>query len=476
MIKAFFHDIMGQNLPYRPLEGQKKLLNRLADFLFEADDRALFLLKGYAGTGKTSLVGALVKAWLQLEQKVVLLAPTGRAAKVFSAYASHPAFTIHKKIYRQRAFSASYDGFLVSDNLHKDTLFIVDEASMIANYSGDGQSYGSGCLLDDLVEYVYAGTGCRLLILGDSAQLPPMGQLSSPALDALQLGGYGLDVELFELDEVARQMADSGILANATYLRQLMEVEPLPLPKLSFASYTDIIDLSGEELVEAISDSYDREGIDQTIVITRSNKRANTFNQGIRNQILYREEELVVGDMLIVGKNNYFWCKDYKEIDFIANGDVARVVRVRGYQELYGCRFADLLLAFPDYGVELEAKVMLNTLTLDTPALTAQQNNELFCQVMADYPEITNKSALYKKMKEDPYFNALQVKYAYAVTCHKAQGGQWSTVFLDLGYLNTEMLNTEFYRWLYTAVTRATHRLYIINTPKELRSEAKTER
>lgn len=325
-------------------------------------------------------MGALVKALTQLQSKVVLLAPTGRAAKVFSRYARHPAYTIHRRIYRQKSYSPDMEGFLIGENLAKHTLFIVDEASMIANSVGEGAVYGSGRLLDDLVEYVYSGEHCRLILLGDTAQLPPVGQERSPALDAVVMGGYGLNVVEYELREVARQAAESGILYNATRLRECMEEAPLPRPCLRVNGFPDVEALSGEYLVERISDSYDRVGLDETIVVTRSNKRANIFNQGIRNQILYREEELTAGDLLLVAKNNYFWGKDYKEVDFIANGDVARVVRVLKRTDMYGFCFADVQLYFPDLEVEMEAKILLDTLTSESPSLTREQQETLFAQ------------------------------------------------------------------------------------------------
>lgn len=453
-------------LPYEPNRQQRELLERLAAFVLDERDDTLFLLRGYAGTGKTSLVGALVKALTQLQSKVVLLAPTGRAAKVFARYAGHPAYTIHRRIYRQKSYSPDMEGFLVGENLAKHTLFIVDEASMIANASGagDGAVYGTGRLLDDLVEYVYSGEHCRLILLGDTAQLPPVGQERSPALDAGVLQGYGLAVQEYELREVARQAAESGILTNATRLREEMEQVPLPMPCLRVQGYPDVEALSGEYLVERISDSYDRVGLDETIVITRSNKRANIFNQGIRNQILYREEELTAGDLLLVAKNNYFWSKEYKEIDFIANGDVARVVRVMKRTEMYGFRFADVLLHFPDLEVEMEAKILLDTLSSDSPTLTREQQESLLAQVMADYYDITTRREKFKRLKSDPWFNALQVKYAYGVTCHKAQGGQWKHVYIDMGYIQQgAALSLDFYRWLYTAFTRATEKIWLVN-------------
>lgn len=459
-------------LPYDPNREQRELLQMLADFVLDERVDTLFLLRGYAGTGKTSLVGALVKVLTQLQRKVVLLAPTGRAAKVFSRYASHPAYTIHRRIYRQKSYSPDMEGFLVGENLMKHTLFIVDEASMIANSAGDGTVYGSGRLLDDLMEYVYSGEHCRLLLLGDTAQLPPVGQAYSPALDAEILKGYGVSVREYELREVARQANESGILYNATRLRQNMELSPLPLPRLVLNGYPDVEPLSGEYLVERISDSYDRVGLDETIVITRSNKRANIFNQGIRNQILYREEELTAGDLLLVAKNNYFWGKEYKEVDFIANGDVAKVVRVLKRTDMYGFRFADVLLYFPDLEVEMEAKILLDTLSSDSPSLTREQQEQLFSQVLADYYDVTTKREKMKRLKVDPWFNALQVKYAYGVTCHKAQGGQWKHVYIDMGYIQPGTLSLDFYRWLYTAFTRATEKIWLVNIAEDFREKS----
>ncbi len=464
-----------QGLSYTPNESQRELLQQLATFVLDERSDRLFLLRGYAGTGKTSLVGALVKALTQLQSKVVLLAPTGRAAKVFARYAGHSAYTIHRKIYRQKSYSPDMEGFLIGDNLAKNTLFIVDEASMIANSTGDGAVYGSGRLLDDLVEYVYSGERCRLILLGDTAQLPPVGQEQSPALDADRLRGYGLQVDEYELREVARQTIESGILYNATTLRRNMEEIPLPQPRLRLTGFPDVEPLSGEYLVERISDSYDQVGLDETIVITRSNKRANIFNQGIRNQILYREEELTAGDLLLIAKNNYFWGKDYKEIDFIANGDVARVVRVLKRTDLYGYRFADVQLYFPDLEVEMEAKILLDTLSSESPSLSREQQEQLFQQVIADYYDISSRREKMKRLKADPWFNALQVKYAYGVTCHKAQGGQWKHVYVDMGYIRSDAVSLDFYRWLYTAFTRAAEHIWLINISDEFSETPLTE-
>ena len=427
------------------------------------------MLRGYAGTGKTSLVGALVKAMDKLQQKSVLLAPTGRAAKVFSAYAGHPAFTIHKKIYRQQSFSNEVSNFSINDNLTTHTLYIVDEASMISNEGLSDSMFGTGRLLDDLVEFVYSGAGCRLLLMGDTAQLPPVGEEQSPALATEALKGYGLNVIEVDLTQVVRQVQSSGILWNATQIRQLIaEDECFSLPKIKVSGFPDIQVVRGDELIDTLTGCYEKNGMDETIVVCRSNKRANIYNKGIRAQILYREDELNTGDLLMVAKNNYFWTEKYKEMDFIANGEIAVVRRVRRTRELYGFRFAEVLLAFPDQNdFELEANLLLDTLHSDAPALPKTENDRLFYSVLEDYVDITVKRERMKKMKADPHYNALQVKYAYAVTCHKAQGGQWQNVFLDQGYMSDEYLTPDYFRWLYTAFTRASKTLYLVNYPEE---------
>ena len=468
MVNTYLGQQIKTNFPYKPTFEQENVVKILADFLFCRKMDVLFLLKGYAGTGKTSLIGALVKTLDQLEQKCVLLAPTGRAAKVFSHYAGHPAYTIHKKIYRQKTFSNEMDNFSINDNLHQHTLFIVDEASMIANDGLSGSMFGTGRLLDDLIQYVYSGQGCRLMLIGDLAQLPPVGEEESPALSADVLKGYGLEVHEAMLTEVVRQLSDSGILWNATELRRYISEEDFfTLPMVKVDGFPDVKVIPGNELIEAIGDSYDRVGMNETIVVCRSNKRANIYNKGIRNTILYREEELETGDLLMVAKNNYFWTEGCKELDFIANGEIAEVRRVRREREMYGFRFADVVLRFPDYDeLELEATVLLDTLHTESPALPKEMNDKLFYAVLEDYSDITIKRERMKKMKSDPYYNALQVKYAYAVTCHKAQGGQWKRVFLDQGYMTEDMLSPDYFRWLYTAFTRATETLYLVNWPK----------
>ncbi|MEG2573242.1 MAG: AAA family ATPase [Bacteroides sp.] len=468
MINNYLSQQIKEFFPYEPTFEQDLVVKAFAEFLLSVTNDTIFVLRGYAGTGKTSLVGALVKLMDSLQQKSILLAPTGRAAKVFSLYAEHPAFTIHKKIYRQRSFSNETTNFALNDNLNTHTLFIVDEASMISNDGLSGSMFGTGRLLDDLIQFVYSGTGCRLLLMGDIAQLPPVGQDESPALCTDVLKGYGLEVQEMNLTQVMRQLNDSGILWNATAIRgYIAEEDCSHLPKIKLKGFSDIKMLPGDELIETLSSSYNRVGMDETIVVCRSNKRANVYNNGIRNMILCREEELSTGDLLMVAKNNYFWTEQCKEIEFIANGDVAEVKRVRRVYELYGCRFAEVMLSFPDYdNYELEVNLLLDTLHTDSPALPKEQNDKLFYAILEDYADIPTKRERMKKMKANPYYNALQVKYAYAVTCHKAQGGQWKNVFLDQGYLTDESLTPDYFRWLYTAFTRATENLYLVNYPK----------
>lgn len=469
MINNYLERQIKENFPYQPTPEQENAIKLLSQFLCSPKADVTFLLRGYAGTGKTSLVGALVRTLDFLKQKVVLLAPTGRAAKVFSAYAGHPAFTIHKKIYRERAYSGEGGNFTLNDNLTTHTLYIVDEASMISNEGLSGAMFGTGRLLDDLVQFVYSGQGCRLLLMGDTAQLPPVGEELSPALYADALRGYGLEVVETDLTQVVRQEQQSGILWNATALRRLIaEEEWGVLPKIRISGFPDVKLLPGNELIDTLSACYDRDGTDETIVVCRSNKRANIYNNGIRAQILWREEELESGDLLMVAKNNYYWTEKEKNLDFIANGETAVVRRVRRTAEMYGFRFADVLLSFPNWqDAELEVRLLLDTLHSDAPALSREESERLFQTVLEDYADIPLKRDRMKKMKADPYYNALQVKYAYAVTCHKAQGGQWKNVFLDQGYMSEEYLTPDYFRWLYTAFTRATDTLYLVNYPAE---------
>jgi len=476
MIKEDLTDLILQKFPHTPTPEQEKVVHMWSDFLLSPHPEELFLLSGYAGTGKTSLVGALVKALHSLAQNVVLLAPTGRAAKVFSLYAQHSAYTIHKHIYRQKTFSAEMTNFESDQNRSRFTLFIVDEASMIANEGLSGGMFGTGRLLDDLIHYVYAGEGCRLMLIGDTAQLPPVGEELSPALDTHALAGYGLDVLHVELTQVVRQVENSGILWNATHLRQLIQSNDIyQFPKIRTKGFPDVQVIPGVELIDALESSYSHCGTDQTAVVTRSNRRANLFNNGIRSRILYMDDELTGGDQVIVVKNNYYWGQSQEEeqennvsitrnMPFIANGDTAVIRRLRNEREFYGFRFADATLQFPDYNdEEIEATILLDTLQSEAPALTHEQQNTLFNAICADYPEITNQRDLMKRIKADPYYNALQIKYAYAITCHKAQGGQWQHVYIDQGYVTEDMLSPDYFRWLYTAITRATEKVYLIN-------------
>lgn len=472
-----------QQFGFPPTPEQAQALDVFVQFMTDSNPHAVMILRGSAGTGKTSLSGAIVRTLRAVRQKVMLLAPTGRAAKVFSLNSGMPAYTIHRRIYREKAFAGVDGQFNLNDNLYTDTLFMVDEASMIANLGLGGTTFGSGCLLDDLIHFVYQGRNDRLLLIGDKAQLPPVGEEESPALSAAMLQGYGLSVYECDLNEVVRQSQQSGILFNATRIRQMITHDDITqLPKIRFSGFSDIREMPGAELIEALGDSYHQVGLDDTIVVTRSNKRANIFNQGIRNMVLDREEELESGDMLMIVKNNYYWMeeerKKIKESEerkvpsheipaFLANGDRAKVMKVSRRIDLYGFHFATLLLKFPDYdNYELEATVLLDTLTSEAPALTHDQQEQLFHKIEEDYQDIPLKADRMKAIRQDPYFNALQVKFAYAVTCHKAQGGQWSQVYVDQGYMTDDMLTPDYIHWLYTAFTRATEMLYLVNWPK----------
>ena len=473
--------LIRENFLHNPTKEQEKAISLLSDFLLSREQDSIFLLKGYAGTGKTSLLAALVRTMQQLRLRVMLLAPTGRAAKVLSNYAGAPAFTIHRKIYRQKSIT-EMDVFQNSINMRQDTLFIVDEASMIANDAHEQTMFGTGRLLDDLMQYVYSCNGCRLLLVGDTAQLPPVGETVSPALSRTMLEGYGMEVTELCLTQVVRQLEESGILWNATMLRSLIQNDDVyAFPKLRGKSFPDIKVLPGNELIEALEQSYRNHGTDGTIVVTRSNKRANIFNNGIRTRILDYETELSGGDLIMVAKNNYYWTEREQAANgvaadamtFIANGDVAIVRRMRNERSFYGFRFADVTLCFPDYDHrELDVTILLDTLQSESPALTRQQQETLFNGVWEDYPELTNKRDRMKRLRQDIYYNALQIKYAYAVTCHKAQGGQWEHVYIDQGYINEEMLSPDYFRWLYTAITRATEQVYLVNWPDNALSDA----
>ena len=461
---------------FEPTMEQERALEVFAQFMTDRAEHVVMILRGSAGTGKTTLAGAMVRALGALNQKLMLLAPTGRAAKVFSLYSGHAAYTIHRKIYRQKS-AGDLSSFSLNDNLNKDTLFIVDEASMISNLGLGEMAFGSGCLLDDLMQFVYNGQNCRLLLIGDKAQLPPVGEEESPALSASMLRGYGMEVYETDLNQVLRQSEGSGILWNATMIRQLsIDGDVVALPQIRLKGFADIQVVPGDELIESLSSSYSHVGLDETMVITRSNKRTNIYNQGIRNMVLNREDELCRGDLLMIVKNNYFWVKETgvrsqesgeMGLEFIANGDRAVLQRVRHVQELYGFRFAEATMTFPDYDdYELTAIVNLDSLTTEAPALTREQQEQLYNAVLEDYSDIPRKSDRVEKLKNDRFYNALQVKFAYAVTCHKAQGGQWAHIYLDQGYMTDDMLTPDYIHWLYTAFTRATEKLFLVNWPK----------
>ena len=527
-IQEFIDEVV-REFGFTPTHDQLNALETFARFLADREQNCVMVMRGSAGTGKTSLAGAMVRTFTRLGQKLLLMAPTGRAAKVFAMNSGHTAFTIHRKIYREKSYSGIGGQFNLNDNMHKNTLFMIDEASMIGRGGGMTSDFGTGDLLSDLVQFVYNGQNCRMLLVGDCAQLPPVGEEEAPALHAEVLEAMGLKVYECDLREVLRQSQDSGILVNATYIRSLTpgpsprrgEVQlesdsglidsnmgesrlnssfsprrgevllqsdsgldfskfscdnllKVGLPRIRFKGFADIVMVPGDELVERISSSYADVGMDETMVVTRSNKRANVYNQGIRATVLDREDELCTGDLLMVVKNKYLDKPqgDHGQLAFIANGDRVKVQRVRNIRELFGFRFADVWLQFPDYDdFEMQQTVILDTLTTEAPALTHEQQEQLYEAVMEDYADIPLKRDRMAKLKQDEYFNALQIKYAYAVTCHKAQGGQWAHVYIDQGYMTDDMLTPDYIHWLYTAFTRATDKLFLVNWPKTQTAE-----
>lgn len=464
MLRDRIKDIIVSNISFKPTSGQERAINLLSQFVTNPKGNECFLLKGYAGTGKTSLIASFVKTLSTLKIPYVLLAPTGRAAKVLSTYCGFPAYTIHKWIYRQKGMKDGEGRFDLNINMLKNAIFIVDEASMLSNSSFDDSIFGSGKLLNDLIDFVNRGVACRLIIVGDIAQLPPVGLSISPALDASVLETFDLNVIQADLVEVVRQEEDSGILHNATILREMLDSDIIEIPTFELNGFKDIQRLSGAELIETLTNEYDRFGREGNVVLSYSNKRANKYNEGIRSRILWKDEELSVGDFLMVVRNSYFWVEDKPEIGFIANGDIVEVTRIKKHSELYGFRFADVTIKLVDYqDQEIDVKILLDTLAIEGPSLTSAQNKELYTKISEDYQNIKTRPARLKKIKEDPYFNAIQVKFAYAVTCHKAQGGQWRNVFIDQGFFKDEMISREYLRWLYTALTRATEKAYLVN-------------
>lgn len=466
MLKNFIFHKLIDNLDFEPTESQEHLLMELSEFIFKLEDNTIFLIKGFAGTGKTTIVNAIVKTLSEAGQKTLLLAPTGRAAKVLTEYTGRAAYTIHKKIYRQRSGKDGPGDFVLDRNLYKSTLFIVDEASMIGDSNPDQTIFGSGNLLKDLVEYVYSGERCRMILIGDSAQLPPVGIEISPALAVQSLQKMGLKVREFFLTDIIRQAYGSGILKNATGIRKLISKNDIRVPDINIAGYPDIVRITGSDIIEELDNCYRKYSLAETIVISRTNARANRFNQGIRNQLLFREEEISKGDILMIVKNNYLYNSPETGLEFIANGDIARLEKIHRFETQYNYRFADVTLSLIDYDdQQIEAKILIDTINLESASLGYSEQKAFFGLLMDEYGGIKNKQQRIKRVREDPYFNALQVKFAYAVTCHKAQGGQWKAVFIDPGYYKPEMLSIEYLRWLYTAFTRATEKLYLVNFP-----------
>ena len=469
MISSAFYSTLRKNFPFNPTIKQDVFFQQIAEFITNTDNNEIFVLKGFAGTGKTTLISTIVNNLVEINKKYVLLAPTGRAAKVIANYSNKPAFTIHKKIYFPKKGSGGGVTFTLQQNKHKNTLFIVDEASMISDVNSESKLYENGSLLDDLISYIYSGTNCKMLLLGDTAQLPPVNSDISPALDIDSLAlHYDKEIKHIELDEVMRQGENSGILTNATELRAILNEPFFDTFKFNLKGFKDVIRLTdGYDIQDAINSAYSNYSIEDTAFIVRSNKRANQYNQQIRTKILDKENELSTGDFLMVVKNNYFWLKESDEAGFIANGDIVEVLEIFNIQELYGFQFAKVKIRMIDYPnqIPFETVLILNTLTSESPSLTYDESNRLYQEVMKDY-EGETKFKKFQKVKANPHFNALQVKFSYSITCHKSQGGQWNTVFIEKPYL-PEGIDRDYIRWLYTAITRAKNQLYLIGFKDE---------
>lgn len=465
-----FYRLLRQEFPFQPTTKQDIFFQMIADFATNANPDEMFVLKGYAGTGKTSVISALVNVLPEIHKKYVLLAPTGRAAKVISGYSGRLAQTIHRKIYYPKKGSGGGVQFQLMPNKHTNTIFIVDESSMIGDSVSDSKFYENGSLLDDLIEYVYTGKNCKILLLGDTAQLPPVNSEVSPALDVQNLSqAYGMDIPHIEFDEVMRQAESSGILYNATHLRELLKDDFITDFQFDLKGFKDIVRLTdGYDIQDAIHSAYGNYSIEDTAFIVRSNKRANQYNQQIRGRILDKDSELSVGDYLMVVKNNYFWLKESDEAGFIANGDIIEVLELFGVKELYGFKFAKVKVRMIDYPNQrpFETVLLLDTLTSESPSLTYDEANRLYQAVLEDYEDERAQYRKLQKVKSNEYFNALQVKFSYAITCHKSQGGQWNTVFVEQPYL-PDGISRDYVRWLYTAITRAQDKLYLIGFPDE---------
>lgn len=467
---SLFYKLLHQNFLFQPTVKQNLFFQKIADFLIATSNDEIFVLKGYAGTGKTTIISTVINHLEAINMKCVLLAPTGRAAKIISNYSGKPAYTIHKRIYFPKKSKSGGVSFTLQQNKFKDTIFIVDESSMISDTSQDSKLYENGSLLDDLFFYVEAGKNCKLLLVGDTAQLPPVNMTISPALDINTLSlHYQKNVQHIELDEVMRQAETSGILYNATQLRELLDSHFIDTFQFNLSGFKDIVRLQdGYDIQDAIQGAYDNYGLEDTVFIVRSNKRANQYNQQIRTSILSKENELSTGDYLMVVKNNYFWLKEESEAGFIANGDIVEILEIRKIQELYGFKFATVKIRMVDYPnqVPFDTILMLDTITSESPSLTYEQSNQLYQEVLLDYEDERQQYKKLQKVKENEYFNALQVKFSYAITCHKSQGGQWKTVFVEQPYL-PDGIDVDYVRWLYTAITRAQEKLYLIGFKDE---------
>ena len=464
MLNTYIARQIYEKISFETTFSQKKVVEMLSDYLSEPKSEQIFVLNGYAGTGKTTLLAAVVEVLDAMQVPTVLLAPTGRAAKVLSRYCHREALTIHKRIYRERTTADYESHFSLDVNKERGAVFIVDEASMLSDATSEGQIFGSGSLLDDLIKYIRSGRDCRLILVGDNAQLPPVGSAFSPALDEGVMSGYG-DVVYASMDDVVRQQAESGILFNATMLRCMLENGIHEVPQLDM-SFSDVESISGGEVMEKVQECYDRYGRDETIIITRSNRRANRYNEGVRRYNLSAEEAIESGDCLMVVKNNYYYTEREKEcpMSFAANGDVVQLRKIYRFEDFYGFHFADALLSFPDYDdFELRCRILLDTISSESPSLTREESRRLLQEVEQDYLDIKSRIKRLKEIRENPHFNAVQVKFAYAITCHKAQGGQWKAVFVDRALFGDEEMTADMLRWLYTAFTRATERLYLVN-------------
>ncbi|PZD79227.1 ATP-dependent RecD-like DNA helicase [Mesonia sp. K7] len=464
MNSSEFYKRLKLDFPYEPTVQQNIALDKIAKFITDDAADSIFILKGYAGTGKTTIIGTIVKNLSKLRKTPILIAPTGRAAKVMSNYSRYTAFTIHKKIYWPKSNKGGTPDFTLQNNKHKNAVFIVDEASMISDGTQDTKLFSDGSLLDDLIAYVNAGSNCKLIFIGDTAQLPPVHQSLSPALDDEKLSVYSRKkIQSIELNEVVRQQTESNILKNATLLRETLQANFYDDFKFEFLGGDFVRLVDGYEILDAITDSYDQNGQEETSILVMSNKRANIYNQQIRSRILFRENELDVGDYLMVVKNNYFWVDAKSDAGFIANGDLIEVLEIFGFKDLYGFRFAEVKVQMVDYPKmkPFETVLLLDTLSSQTPSLSYEESNRLYQEVLKDYAEITSKYKKFLKVKNNKYFNALQVKFSYAITCHKSQGGQWNTVFVEQPYLK-DGITQDYLRWLYTACTRAKEKLYLI--------------